>query len=288
MLDVLIQYAFMRHAFVGGIIIGFVAPLLGTFLVVRRMSMIADALSHVTLTGIAFALLLAKSFLFFDQVNPLYMGVLFSVAGSLLIERLRESYRFYQELPIPVILAAGIGLSVLFFSLANGFNTDLFGFLFGSIIAISASDLKLILTVGLVVAVIVFTLYKELFALSFDDEHAQVSGIPRRWINLVFILLVALVIASSMRIVGVLLVSALMTLPVASALRLAKSFKQCLFYSVLFGELAVLVGLYLAYVFDLAPGGAIVVISCLILGAVFLGQRLYTGGQRKMNTGHSL
>lgn len=277
MLELLIQYAFMRHAFFGGLIIGFVAPLLGSFMVVRRMSMIADALSHVTLTGIAFSLLLAKYFLFFQQANPIYMGVLFSVAGALLIERLRESYRFYQELPIPVILAAGIGFSVLFFSLANGFNTDLFGYLFGTIIAISASDMHLILTIGIVVVAVVFILYKELFALSFDDEHAQVSGIPRRWVNLLFILLVALVIASSMRIVGVLLVSSMMTLPVASALRVARSFKQCLFFSVLFGELAVLVGLYLAYVYDVAPGGAIVVTSCLILGAVFLGQRLLKG-----------
>jgi zinc transport system permease protein len=274
MVELLIHYAFMRHALLGGLIIGFIAPLIGVFLVVRRMSMIADALSHVTLTGIAFSMLLASTFLLFQNINPMYTGVVFAIAGALIIDRLRESYRFYQELPIPIILSVGIGLSVVFISLSNGFNADLFGYLFGSIIAISESDLTLILVIGVVVLLIVFILYKELFALSFDDEHAQVSGIPRRWINLIFILLVALVIASAMRIVGVLLVSALMTLPVAAAIRLAKSFKQCFVYSILFGELSVLAGLYISYVYNLAPGGTIVVISFLILGVVLFGQRV--------------
>lgn len=275
MIEVLLQYTFMRHALYSGLIIGLIAPLLGVFLVVRRMSMIADALSHVTLTGIAFTLLLAKYFLFFQEMNPMYMGVAFAIAGALLIDRLRQSYRFYQELPIPVILSVGIGLSVVFISLANGFNADLYGYLFGSIIAITRSDLILIQVIGALVVVIIILFYKELFALSFDDEHAQVSGIPRRWINLIFILLAALVIASAMRIVGVLLVSAMITLPVAAALRIAKSFKQCLFYAILFGQCSVLVGLYVAYLYDLAPGGTIVVTACLIWSGVLVGQRMF-------------
>ncbi|QZT35084.1 metal ABC transporter permease [Caldalkalibacillus thermarum TA2.A1] len=265
MIDVLIHFEFMRHALISGIIIGFLAPLLGVFLVVRRLSMIADALSHVSLTGIAFNLLLAKYFSFFAALNPVYMGMGFAVAGALIIERLRKSYRFYQELPIPIILSTGIGLGVVFISIANGFNVDLFNYLFGSIIAITRTDRNTIMVIGAVVLLVVTLLYKELFSLSFDDEHARITGIPRRWINLVFTILVALVIASAMRIVGILLVSALMVLPVAASIQLANSFKQTFLYAILFGELSVILGLYCSYTFNWAPGGTIVVIAFMIL-----------------------
>ncbi|MDQ0339785.1 zinc transport system permease protein [Caldalkalibacillus uzonensis] len=265
MIEILIHFEFMRHALISGLIIGFLAPLLGVFLVVRRLSMIADALSHVTLTGIAFNLLLAKYVGFFAGLNPVYMGMGFSVAGALIIERLRKSYRFYQELPIPIILSTGIGLGVVFISIANGFNVDLFNYLFGSIIAITRTDRNTIMVIGAVVLLVVTLLYKELFSLSFDDEHARITGIPRKWINLVFTILVALVIASAMRIVGILLVSALMVLPVAASIQLANSFKQTFIYAILFGELAVILGLYCSYTFNLAPGGTIVVIAFLIL-----------------------
>ena len=132
MISGLLQYEFLQNAFITGIIIGILAPLLGVFVVVRRMSMIADALSHVALAGIAFSLLLQKSFVTMTGLNPLYMGMAFSVGGSLFIEKLRNIYKHYQELAIPIILSGGIGLSVIFISIADGFNTDLFGYLFGS------------------------------------------------------------------------------------------------------------------------------------------------------------
>lgn len=265
MIQDLFQYEFLQNAFFTGIIIGIIAPLLGVFIVVRRLSLIADALSHVTLAGIAASLLLGKKFLIFSGVNPLYFGMAFSVAGSLLIEKLRTVYKHYQELAIPIILSAGIGLGAIFISLADGFNSDLFGYLFGSVSAVSRTDLLLILAISIVVILTIFLLYKELFLLSFDEEHAKASGIPVKTIHFVFIVMVALVIAASMRIVGILLVSSLMTLPVAASIRIAKGFKQTIFYSILFGEISVLGGLVLSYYIDLAPGGTIVMIAVLIL-----------------------
>lgn len=265
MIQDLFQYEFLQNAFFTGIIIGIIAPLLGVFIVVRRLSLIADALSHVTLAGIAASLLLGKKFLIFSGVNPLYFGMAFSVAGSLLIEKLRTVYKHYQELAIPIILSGGIGLGAIFISLADGFNSDLFGYLFGSVSAVSRTDLLLILAISIVVILTIFLLYKELFLLSFDEEHAKASGIPVKTIHFVFIVMVALVIAASMRIVGILLVSSLMTLPVAASIRIAKGFKQTIFYSILFGEISVLGGLVLSYYIDLAPGGTIVLIAVLIL-----------------------
>ena len=265
MISGLLQYEFLQNAFITGIIIGVLAPLLGVFIVVRRMSMIADALSHVALAGIAFSLLLQKSFVSLVGLNPLYMGMAFSVGGSLFIEKLRTIYKHYQELAIPIILSGGIGLSVIFISIADGFNADLYSYLFGSVSAVSRSDLYVIIGVGIAVIVTLVLLFKELFLLSFDEEHAKASGIPSKVIHFIFIVLVALVIAASMRVVGILLVSSLMTLPVAASLRFAQGFKQMIGYSVVFGEISVVGGLFLSYELDLAPGGTIVMLAVLIL-----------------------
>ncbi|MFJ7746197.1 metal ABC transporter permease [Peribacillus sp. NPDC097295] len=265
MISGILQFEFLQNAFLTGIIIGAIAPLVGVFVVVRRMSMISDALSHVALAGIAFSLLLQKSFLSLAGLNPLYIGMAFSVGGSLFIEKLRGVYKHYQELAIPIIMAGGMGLSVIFISIADGFNTDLYGYLFGSVSAVSRTDLYLIMGVGIAVALMLALLYKELFLLSFDEEHARASGIPYQTIHFIFIVMVALVIAASMKIIGILLVSSLMTLPVAASLRFAKGFKQMIVYSILFGEISVVGGLILSYNMDLAPGGTIVIIAVLIL-----------------------
>ncbi|KWW21660.1 MULTISPECIES: metal ABC transporter permease [Peribacillus] len=265
MISGILQFEFLQNAFLTGIIIGAIAPLVGVFVVVRRMSMISDALSHVALAGIAFSLLLQKSFLSLAGLNPLYMGMAFSVGGSLFIEKLRGVYKHYQELAIPIIMSGGMGLSVIFISIADGFNTDLYGYLFGSVSAVSRTDLYVILAVGIVVVLTLTLLYKELFLLSFDEEHAKASGIPYKAIHFIFIVMVALVIAASMKIIGILLVSSLMTLPVAASLRFAKGFKQMIGFSILFGEVSVVGGLFLSYNLDLAPGGTIVIIAVLIL-----------------------
>jgi zinc transport system permease protein len=265
MISGIFQYEFLQNAFLTGMIIGIIAPLIGVFVVVRRLSLIADALSHVTLAGIAASLLLEKKFLLSGSLNPIYMGMAFSVAGALFIEKLRTVYKHFQELAIPIILSGGIGLSVVFISLADGFNTDLYSYLFGSVSAVSRVDLWMIVIISIIVAAIVILLYKELFILSFDEEHAKASGIPAKGLHLLFIIMVALVIAASMRIVGILLVSSLMTLPVAAAIRIANGFKQTIFYSIVFGEVSVLGGLIISYYLDLAPGGTIVMISIFIL-----------------------
>ena len=265
MIETFLRFDFLQYALFTGMMIGLLAPILGVFLVVRRMSLIADALSHITLSGIAFSLLLGKYVGFFAGLNPLYMGMFFSVGGSLLIEQLRRVYTFYKEIAIPIILSAGIGIGVIFISLANGFNNDLFNYLFGSVIAVTRSDFITISSITVLVMIVLILFYKELFFLSFDEEQAVISGVNRKLVNMVFVVLVALVIAASMRVVGILLVSALMTLPVASAMRFAKGFKQLFIYSVILGEISVIGGLIAAFQLDLAPGGTIVMISVVLL-----------------------
>ncbi|HLR65476.1 MAG TPA: metal ABC transporter permease [Pseudogracilibacillus sp.] len=268
-----LQFNFLRYTLYTGLLIGLIAPLLGSFLVVRRLSLLADALSHVTLAGIAFGLFIEKQFLAIT-LSPLYSGMTFSVLGAIAIEKLRDVYKSYAEIGIPIILSGGVGLSVVFISLANGFNTDLFNYLFGSVSAISKNDLYAIITISVIVLLTVFILYKELVTLSFDEEHAIASGLHAKWIHFIFIVLTALVIAASIRIVGILLVSALMTIPVATSMRIAKSFKQLILYAIIFAELSVIGGLISGYYFNIPPGGTIVILAIIILLIVMMIRKM--------------
>lgn len=274
MIEAIFTYEFLQNAVLSGLIIGLIAPLLGLFIVVRRMAMISDALSHVALAGIAGSLYLSQQVLFFAALNPVYLGMAAAVIGSLLIERLRRVYKSFEELAIPIILSAGIGFGAIFISLAKGFGTDLVGYLFGSVSAVSRQDLYIVILIAIIVIAFIYFLYKELFSLAFDPEYARVSGINERVIQAAFMIVTALVIGASMRIVGILLVSSLMTLPVAAAIQIAKSYKGALVYSVIFGEIAVIIGLIFAYYLDIAPGGTIVVTSVFILLLVLFGKKV--------------
>ena len=273
MIDAILNYQFLQNAFASGLIIGVIAPLLGVFVVVRRLSLIADALSHVTLAGIAGSLYLSQSFGALALLNPLYLGIVASVTGSLFIERLRRLYKHYEELAIPIIMSAGLGISAIFISVSEGFSSDLISYLFGSVSAVSRQDLWIVVSIAIIVILFLSLFFKELFVLSFDEEYAKASGLPAKWIHILFMIVTALVIAGSMRIVGILLVSSLMTLPVAAAMRIAKSFKQAIIYSVVFGELAVLVGLVSAFYLNIAPGGTIVVTSIIILLLTIINEK---------------
>lgn len=276
MIASIFQYDFLQNAFLSGMIIGVLAPLLGVFIVVRRLSLIADALSHVTLAGIAGSLYLSQTFTALALLNPLYLGIAAAVGGSLLIEKLRGVYKHFEELAIPIIMSAGLGLSAIFISLAQGFSTDLFSYLFGSVSAVSRQDLWIVVIIAVVVVLFIFLFYKELFVSSFDNEFATASGLRTKLVHMLFMVITALVIAASMRIVGILLVSSLITLPVAAAIRMAKSFKQTIVYAIVFGETAVLIGLVSAFYLNLAPGGTIVVTSIIILLIVMLMKKMST------------
>ncbi len=212
---------------------------------------------------------------------------MFSVIGALIIENLREVYKAFQEIAIPIILSVGVGLSIVFIALADGISTDIYSYLFGSIAAISSEDLRLILFITWLVVSFIVLSYKELFALSFDSEFAIVSGVKAKTLNFIFILMTALVISASIRIVGVLLVSALMTLPVATAMRLAKSFKQTIFYSIMFGEVAIIIGLITGYYFEIPPGGTIVITSALLLGFILLFKKITASRTLKKDDGYA-
>ncbi|MEN8262593.1 MAG: metal ABC transporter permease [Nitrospirota bacterium] len=257
------QFSFMVRAFAAGTIIGVIAPLIGTFLVIRRFSRLADTLAHVSLAGVAIGLL--------TRTDPVVSAVIVSVFTAVAVEKLRESKKIFGESALALFLWSGMAVAVVIISLARGFNIGLFSFLFGSIATVSQGDLYFIGTLGIFVIIMVISFYKELFFVSSDEELAIVSGVNAKVFNLILMILAAVTISLSMRIVGILLIGALMVIPVITAMQFSRSFKQTLLYSVLISIVSVITGLFLSYYFDLASGGTIVLVSMVIfLTGMFL------------------
>jgi zinc transport system permease protein len=276
-MDVISQLTFIERGIIAGIVIGFIAPILGAFLLVRRISVISESISHITLTGISAGVLLGTFGPMFQSVNPMYMGVVFALIGALITERLRDVYQHFQELAIPIILSTGIGLSAIFISLARTGYNEWYSYLFGSIVSVTVSDLQFILIIAFILLGIISLFYKEFVSISFDQEFAKVSGISMKTANFVFALLIALVISISMKVVGILLVGALVVIPVATSIQLAKSFKQLIGYGILFAQFAMSIGLFLSYQFAIATGGMIVMINLLLLGSVIAFKKVRGG-----------
>lgn len=266
----LLQYDFMRRALAAGMIIGIICPLTGIFLVLRRLSLVGDALSHVSLAGVAAGLV--------ANINATLSALVFALAGSMGVEYFRRHYEKYAELAIALVMSCGMALAVVLISLGKGNTANVLSFLFGSIVAVTDTDLYIIFAVGLLVSGSVLLLYKSLFYISFDEEGARLAGLPVNKINICFMLLTAITIAVSMRIVGALLVSSLMTIPAAISLQLARSFKAAVAISVAAALLSVIAGLMVSFYLSLAPGGTIILFSLFLLILTLAGKRLMAGG----------
>ncbi len=255
MLDIF-QYEFMQKAFLVGILLAVIIPLIGVIVVLKRLSMIGDALSHTSLAGVALGLVLG--------INPIVGAVLVCVIAAFSIEAIRRRLPRYAEISISIIMSVGIGLA----SVLSGFVEDgaaFNSFLFGSIVAITDMEVALVVIVTVIVVVTFLLLYKELMFIAFDEQGAVLAGIPVKKINFVITLLTAITVSVAARSVGALIVSSLMVIPVACAMQLANSYKKTVIFSVLFALLFTVVGLFLSYYFNLKPGGTIVLTGVVVL-----------------------
>ena len=258
------HYSFILRGLEAGLLIGAIAPLIGIFLVLRRYSLIADTLSHVSLAGVAIGLLL--------NINPLITALVASAISSVAIERLRTSRKIYGESALSIFLSGSLALAIILIGLAHGFNVDLFSYLFGSIVTVRQNDIYIILSLSVIITIVITAFYKELVYISFDEEAAKVSGIPVRFFNTLFILLAAAAIAIAIPIIGILLISALLVLPIVTALQLKKSFKATLFWAEIISLFSVLAGIIASFYLNISSGGTIVIIMLIIFGAVLLAK----------------
>jgi len=252
------QYSFIVRGLEAGFIVAVIAPAIGIFLVLKRYSLIADTLSHVSLAGIALGLLLG--------INPILTALGAAVVASLGIERLRTSKKVYGESALALFLSGSLALAVVILSLTHNFNANLFSYLFGSIVTVTATDVWIILALAVIVIGMLGAFYKSLVYVAFDEEAAKVSGVPVRRVNTVLIVLAALTVALAIPIVGVLLIAALIVIPVVTALQLRKSFTVTLIYAEIFSISSVIAGILASFYFNLSTGGTIV----LIMLAIFI------------------
>ncbi|MGL5749645.1 MAG: metal ABC transporter permease, partial [Paraclostridium sp.] len=224
------EYDFMIRALIASSVVGLICPLMGIFIVFKRLSLIGDSLSHIALTGIAAATIVG--------INPIIGSLIASSIAAIIIDKLRKALNEYADLSIAIIMALGVGISGILISISD-VNFDLFSFMYGSIATVNKEDIAIILITALVIVLFIKLFFKELLYITFDEKNARLSNIPVKFINTVFMILTAASITITLRIVGVLLVSSLITIPVATSLRLAKSFKGAIVYSILFGEVAI-------------------------------------------------
>ena len=269
------EYTFMQNAFIVSLLISLLCPLIGIFLVLRRYSMIGDALSHASLAGVAMGLLLKST----PIMGAFWMTSFF----GLLIEALRERFRRYAELTLVIVMSFSVGLALALVS--SGIVTEnIDSFLFGSILTVGREEVYLVGALTFVSVLAVWGLYHQLVMLSFDEDGARISGVPRRAINYVFSLLVAATISVSIRIVGILVISSLIALPVATALQLRQGFNRTLLLSVLFSFIDIMGGLVISYELGAAPGGITAILSVILLVAVLIYQEIQDhlqGGERR-------
>ena len=267
MIDVLFSTEFGLRALLSATVVGLVAPLVGAFLVQRRLSLVGDGIGHLALAGVALGALIG--------VSGIWGALVVAALGAVLLEALRVRGRLTGDLSLALIFYLGIAAGAVGLSLAGRFNTSVLGVLFGTLFALTWTDVAVIAGLGLVVALAVVVVYRPLLAVALDEETARAAGLPVEGLNLLLVGLTALLVVGGMRVVGLLLVAALMVVPVAAGSKVAHSFRATMRWAVGVGAGSAWIGLLLAaWHGELVPGGTIVLTAILaFVGFAAVGRR---------------
>lgn len=261
----MLSYPFMQNAFAVSLFISLLCPCIGIFLVLRRNSMIGDTLAHSSLAGIAGGLLL--------NTSPIIGAFVFTSLCGALIEFLRAYFKKYTDLILTIVLSLSVGTAITIMS-SGAIHADINSFMFGSILTVTKSDLITVICLSIVSVITLIALYNQLVFIAFDEDGAKIAGIKVKIISYVFSILVAATISVSIRIVGVLVLSSMIALPVASALQIKKGFKATLSISVVISVADIMAGLILSYYIGCAPGGMTALISVFSLCVIMAVKRV--------------
>ncbi len=260
-MDAFFTYGFLQRALLAGVFIAVACALLGVFLILRRDSMIGHGLAHITFAGVALGILL--------KIIPLGVALVIAVVAALGIMKLKEKAGLYGDTAIAIFSSVGLAVGIVLATLAQSFNVDLFGYLFGDILAIELSEVWLSVALAAVVVFVVILHYHRFMYMTFDREAAKASGIKVGHLDVLLTILTAVTVVLGMKVVGILLVSALVVIPAAAGLQLASNFKKAIIFSSLIAVLSVLLGLFLAYYLDFPASGTIVILSFLFFVLLF-------------------
>ncbi len=252
----MLQYAFVQKALVGGIAIAICCPLIGVFLVLRRLSLLGDGLAHVAFGGVAIGFVLG--------IPPLWAALGAATLGAAGVQKMLRNPRLQGDSAIALVLSLGVGTAVVLLGLRKGFSVDLFSYLFGSILAMGGRDLGLILGVTSVVTGFTFIAWRRLVFLSFHEDLARLTGMRATAWSSLFTVMAAFTVVISIRAVGILMVSALLVIPANAALQLARSFRGTMLLAISFSLFSVIAGIMASLQWDLPPGGTIAVLMCIL------------------------
>ena len=251
----MLNYPFMQRAFAAGLIIAILAAVSGSFMVLRRYSLLSETLAHVSLVGVSIGLLVGS--------NPLWMAIVASLIASWMIEYLRSVHHLYSDSILAIFLSGSLALAIIIVSLAGSFNASLFSYLFGSILSVTNEDLIIMAIAGTAGMALLLLFFKELYFIAFDEEVARASGIRVALLNFMLVSVIAVIIALSIRVVGTLLIGALMVIPPVTAIRFGLGFFKTMLLSIAIALTSVIIGLSASFFFSLPSGAAIVL--CLLL-----------------------
>ena len=257
-----LSYGFMQKALIAGIAVGLICSFMGTFLVLRRYSLFGDGIAHVAFGGISVGLFLG--------VFPLWTAFIVSIFGGLGLQKLRQSTKISGDSAVAVVLVSGLAVGVILVSSSGGFSVDLFSFLFGSILLISQEDTIMILALSAGIIATLTILQKQFLHLTFNEEQAKLAGMRTTLLNYAFVVLASITVVTSMRLVGILLISALIVIPNITAMQFGKGFKKTVFISMSISVISVVSGILVSYFLNVAPSGTIVVIAVGILVGTLL------------------
>lgn len=255
------KYEFIQRAYLAGSFIAVLCAILGLFLVLRKLSLIGDGLSHVSFGAIALGL--------FFGFYPFYVAIPVVILASYLVLKLTEKARIYGDAAIGIVSSVGIAGGVVLASLSKGFNVDLFSYLFGNILAISNQEVYLSVGLSLIVLLIIVFLYNDLFSVTFDEQYAKITGIKTERINIVLMFLTAVTVVLAIKVVGIMLVSALLILPAVTALQIAKGFKAAMITAAIISVFSVLTGITVSFYADLPAGATVVLVNFVLFISIF-------------------
>lgn len=268
-LTTILSSPLLLRSVLAAMLVGFSAPVIGTYLVHRRLSMMGDGIGHVALTGVALGWLIGTGMGLVPVDQLAIPGAIFaSLVGAIAIEAVSRSGRASADVALAILFYGGIAGGVLLIGLAGGTSTQLNSYLFGSISTVSWADIGIIAALGVLILLVGVGLLPVLYSVSNDEDFATSTGLPVRGLSMLIAILSALTVAISMRVVGALLVSALMVVPVAIAQQFSRSFRQTMAIATVIGAAVCVVGLGITYTVDLSPGAMIVVLAIALYGLV--------------------
>lgn len=257
----MLSYDFMQRAFLAGILIATLASISGTFIVLKRYSMMSETLAHSALVGVAVGLVAG--------FNPLWMAVSVAILSSWTIEYLRSSFSLYSDAILAILLSGSLAVAIIIVSLGGAFNNSLFSYLFGSILSVSSEDIVTIMIFGTISLLLLLAFSKELYFIAYDEEVAKTSGVKVKFLNYLLVTVVAIIIALSIRVVGSLLIGALMVIPTVAALQYKVGFFKTGLISLVIALFSVVAGMTFSFYFSL-PSGATIVLCVIFIFVISL------------------